>query len=576
MALTLTGVSFSKDVQTGTDLPPAQIQPDSGSGNSFETTMRRAAGQSGAKQRTETRTSGEKQSKKNISTDKNGNVEDDVAQDSDDADRTVTENADAAETLMAAIVMAQPAETGQKAQAAVSDSADAIQPVAETAGQSSVRSIAAQMQQSPADAIQPAAEMEEQSSVQAAAAQIQQNAADSAVAQIQQNAAGAAAAQTQQNAADAIQPDAETVQQSTVQSDVTQMQQSAAQSATAQTQQNPADVSAAAEQVAYVPAAAAAQEAQTTADGLSRPEDSTAAASAADENQASDTGGTARTQGGSFVETVSDQLRKTGEQIRTELNKKTADTPVQTASDAMKDARTADDSVQQGPVLEKAAVTAAVQADTGSSAGGGAPNSNGEASAGDKTKLAPDNSVGVDAPNLQGSAFTSQLESLSSIELEELSNAVDTAIEQMSDDLASVTSEDQTVKIRLEPEKLGSLAITLTAGDGGITAKIRADNAQAAVLLSSEVEKIVASLQDKGLQVKNVDVGYGQLGGQAGGGGQQNSGAQNQYQNRETYVVPDFGLYAAGAQSEAISSYEDSPGAYAREDGLGESVECTV
>ena len=561
MALTLTGVNFSKDAQTVTDMPPAQIQPDSGSDNSFETTMRRAAGQSGEGRRTETRTPGEKQSKKNISTDRNGNAEDDVAQDSDDADRTDAENGAAAETLIAAIVMVQPAETGQKVQAAVSDSADGIQPVAEMAGQSTIKTIVpqmqqiaadsapAQMRQSPADEIEPVTETVGQSAPQTIVPQTQQSAAKAAAAQPQRNTADFAAAQTQQSPAGA---------------------------AAMQTQQSPADASAAAKQAVYAPVAAAVEEAQSTADGLYRPEDDAAAANAVNENQASDTGSAARIQSGSFVETVSDQLRRTGEQIRTELDKKAADTPVQTASNAMKDAKAADDSMQQSPTLEKTAMTTAVQADAGSSAGGGASHSNGGASAGDKPKLAPNDSVNINAPNLQGSAFTSQLESLSSMELEELSNAVDTAIEQMSDDLASVTSEAQTVKIRLEPEKLGSLAITLTAGDGGITAKIRADNAQAAVLLSSEVEKIVAALQDKGLQVKNVDVGYGQLGGQTGSGGQQNSGAQEQYQNRGTYVIPDFGIYAAGAQAGAISSYEDSPGAYAREDGLGESVECTV
>ena len=150
---------------------------------------------------------------------------------------------------------------------------------------------------------------------------------------------------------------------------------------------------------------------------------------------------------------------------------------------------------------------------------------------------------------------------------DDIRTAADNALTKLSDILTSYDgSENKRFEIQLEPENLGKLSITLTMGDDGLRAQIRAKDTQIQSLLSSEISTLVDKLSENGVQIKSLDVICADMGGEQLGG--QNTGGmfngQSSGQNQSRY--PD----------DILSAYEEtgSSGIYAWADEglLGSTV----
>lgn len=88
--------------------------------------------------------------------------------------------------------------------------------------------------------------------------------------------------------------------------------------------------------------------------------------------------------------------------------------------------------------------------------------------------------------------------------------AVENALNRFTEDLKSVQSGSQEIRIVLEPESLGVLTITVLKTESGISAKIKAEDKEIVALISDQLNKLVSSMQDKGITVDDVNVVYSQ------------------------------------------------------------------
>lgn len=230
--------------------------------------------------------------------------------------------------------------------------------------------------------------------------------------------------------------------------------------------------------------------------------------------------------------------------------------------------KTAEAVNQTEPQPALSAESAADQKDTGQQSGESGTSLS--AGSGEKTEKT-DRSSSEDLPAV--ATFHTQLASRTDrqTELQEISAAVDQAIDRFREDLQSAETTGSSLRIALEPKELGALTITLAAGVNGVTAKIHTDNQEAANLIGDQVHQLIRSMEAKGVHVENVDVVYSQTASQNFGSG----GGNGQY--GESFRTA--AAYAPAQQSDtadALSSYESSAGYYASEDGLGESIEYRV
>lgn len=100
----------------------------------------------------------------------------------------------------------------------------------------------------------------------------------------------------------------------------------------------------------------------------------------------------------------------------------------------------------------------------------------------------------------------------------ELAQAIEKAIERFADDFRLAEVDARQITIRLDPEELGSMSITVAAENNVITAKIVTDNKEAASLLSAQIEQFLEAMEQKGIKVEKAEVIYNSqldLGGQA-------------------------------------------------------------
>lgn len=88
--------------------------------------------------------------------------------------------------------------------------------------------------------------------------------------------------------------------------------------------------------------------------------------------------------------------------------------------------------------------------------------------------------------------------------------AVEKALNRFADDLRSIKSGAQEIKIVLEPESLGVLTISVVKTEDGISAKIRSEDKEVVAAISDQIHKLVSSMQNKGINVKEVDVAWSQ------------------------------------------------------------------
>lgn len=92
----------------------------------------------------------------------------------------------------------------------------------------------------------------------------------------------------------------------------------------------------------------------------------------------------------------------------------------------------------------------------------------------------------------------------------EKTSAVEKALNRFVDDLKSIKGGSQEIKIVLEPESLGVLTISVLKTENGISAKIRSEDKEVAAAITDQLQKLISSMQNKGINVKEVDVAYSQ------------------------------------------------------------------
>jgi flagellar hook-length control protein FliK len=157
-------------------------------------------------------------------------------------------------------------------------------------------------------------------------------------------------------------------------------------------------------------------------------------------------------------------------------------------------------------------------------------------------------------------------------ELTELQAAVDRALNRFETDFQDVKTDGSAIHIALEPKELGSISITLAAGLSGVAAKIQTDNKDAASLISNQVQRMVQSMEAKGVRVESVEVTCNQFSQQDPGGG--NAG---QYQG-QPQTQPYVPLVSAAQRDSgsALSNYESVTEQYASQDNSGGRVEYRV
>lgn len=155
----------------------------------------------------------------------------------------------------------------------------------------------------------------------------------------------------------------------------------------------------------------------------------------------------------------------------------------------------------------------------------------------------------------------------------EIKEAVNRALNQFEKDFQGVTSDNQTIQIALRPKELGTLSITLSAALNGVSAKIRTNNAEAASLLSGQIQHMVQTMEAKGVRVQNVEVICNQMSQQNFSGG--GSGNAGQYERQTASFIPLFST-SKSSKSSALSNYENMTECYATGQDSGQRVEYRV
>jgi flagellar hook-length control protein FliK len=130
--------------------------------------------------------------------------------------------------------------------------------------------------------------------------------------------------------------------------------------------------------------------------------------------------------------------------------------------------------------------------------------------------------------------------------------AVNRALDQFDQDFQGVTADTKNLQISLHPKELGTVSISLAAGSGGVTAKIQTSSAEAASMLSAQVQRMIESMEAKGVRVQNVEVVLTQTPQQNTGDGSQSGTQQYQPQNTRLYAQQSTSV----EKESALSDYE--------------------
>lgn len=142
---------------------------------------------------------------------------------------------------------------------------------------------------------------------------------------------------------------------------------------------------------------------------------------------------------------------------------------------------------------------------------GATPDSGKDAGAGRSSGPAPREKSDGEAAFTGNSAFGMQSGIGMKVGLTtEKTSAVERALNKFADDLMSIRGGSREIRIVLEPESLGVLTISVIKTESGISAKIRSEDKEIAAIISDHVQKLISSMQSKGITVSDVDVTYGQ------------------------------------------------------------------
>jgi len=135
--------------------------------------------------------------------------------------------------------------------------------------------------------------------------------------------------------------------------------------------------------------------------------------------------------------------------------------------------------------------------------------------------------------------------------LEGKAAAVEEIIDRFAQDFKGAESCPGELNITLSPEDLGELKISIRMSEsGGVSAHITAQDKEICSLVSSQIGRLVETMQQRGITVETVDVTYNQT------GNQQNSG-QSSYQEqnrRENSRYDNGGQYASDEDGDITGS----------------------
>jgi len=140
----------------------------------------------------------------------------------------------------------------------------------------------------------------------------------------------------------------------------------------------------------------------------------------------------------------------------------------------------------------------------------------------DKEKPASDSSAKEN--NTAGTLLTTSSSIRDAANIEK-SQAVEKAVSRFLDDFRSAETGKSEIQIVLEPENLGTLTISVSHTDNGISAKIKSEDREICALISNQIEKLIHSMESKGVTVENVDVVFG--------GTEQNLSFANSFSGRQ-------------------------------------------
>lgn len=159
-------------------------------------------------------------------------------------------------------------------------------------------------------------------------------------------------------------------------------------------------------------------------------------------------------------------------------------------------------------------------------------------------------------------------------ELEEIekSASVEKALSRLTEDLKSVERGVSEIKIVLEPESLGTLTISVSKTENGITASIKSDDKEICGIISGQIQKLVDAMEKSGIKIEDVDVSYGGSTGQDLSFTQNSSGGNqswNSPQHRYTSQIKADTAENAGA----FSKWQDYQSA---DDGVSSMIEYRI
>lgn len=217
-------------------------------------------------------------------------------------------------------------------------------------------------------------------------------------------------------------------------------------------------------------------------------------------------------------------------------------------------------------VLEKITQTVAQAAQTASGQG-----ESGESAPQNTAPQQKERVSATDALHPPLMPFARLSEELSTAELETLekTQAVHTALERLTEDLQHVRATPTELQLTLEPQRLGSLTISLIMTDRGLSAHIKTADREISELIGAQLQTLTEGLRDKGVTLDHVEVSYeslAQQNGQSGRGQGFHEGRQQQeqstfdrMQNRERIATenpqPVFSGTAAGWNAQGAVEY---------------------
>ena len=87
--------------------------------------------------------------------------------------------------------------------------------------------------------------------------------------------------------------------------------------------------------------------------------------------------------------------------------------------------------------------------------------------------------------------------------------SVTRALNRFVDEFRAVEADSREIRIVLEPEHYGTLTISVSRKKDGISAIIRSEEREVCAVITQQIQKLIASMESKGIAVEDVDVVFG-------------------------------------------------------------------